>query len=139
MAETTLNIQITLDDEQLKSLITNNIQDLPKDKLQDILLQGLSDYIKTDGKNIFFTSNNYTTNLQNWVESVFKACIKDIAKDNEEMLINTIHEFLGKHFETILMNSFTDIISLVFKNALNTEYVKQNVIKIMSNMNRNQY
>lgn len=29
MAETTLNIQITLDDEQLKSLITNNIQDLP--------------------------------------------------------------------------------------------------------------
>lgn len=37
MAETTLNIQITVNDEQLKSLITNNIQDLPKDKLQDIL------------------------------------------------------------------------------------------------------
>mgnify|MGYP000568358245 CR=1 FL=1 len=139
MAETTLNIQITLDDEQLKSLITNNIQDLPKAKLQDILLQGLNDYIKTDGKSMFFTSNKYTTDLQNWVESVFKSCIKDIAKDNEEMLINTIHEFLGKHFKTILENSFTDVISLIFKNALNTEYIKQNVINIMNNMNRNQY
>ena len=139
MAETTLNIQITLDDEQLKSLMMNNIQDLPKDKLQDILLQGLNDYIKTNGKNMFFTSNNYTTNLQNWVESVFKSCIKDMAKDNEEMLINTIHEFLGKHFENILMNSFTDVISLIFKNAFNIDYIKKDVINIMSNMNRNQY
>ena len=139
MAETTLNIQITVNDEQLKSLITNNIQDLPKDKLQDLLLQGLNDYIKTDGKNIFFTSSNYTTNLQDWVESVFKSCIKDIAKDNEEMLINTIHEFLGKHFETILMNSFADVISLIFKNAFNIDYIKRDVINIMSNMNRKQY
>ena len=139
MAETTLNIQITLDDEQLKTLITDNIQDLPKDKLQDILLQGLNDYIKTDGKSMFFTSNKYTTDLQNWVEIVFRSCIKDIAKDNEEMLINTIHEFLGKHFETILMNSFADVISLIFKNAFNIDYIKQNVINIMNNMNRNQY
>lgn len=137
MAETTLNIQITLDDEQLKSLITNNIQNLPKDKLQDILLQGLNDYIKTNGRSMFFTSNNYTTNLQNWVEIVFRSCIKDIAKDNEEMLIETIHEFLGKHLKTILENSFIDAISLIFKNALDTGYIKQNVMDIMSNMNRN--
>ena len=137
MAETTLNIQITLDDEQLKTLITDNIQDLPKDKLQDILLQGLNDYVKTNGRSMFFTSNNYTTNLQNWVEIVFRSCIKDIAKDNEEMLIETIHEFLGKYLKTILENSFTDAISLIFKNALNTEYIKQDVMDIMSNMNRN--
>lgn len=137
MAETTLNIQITLDDEQLKTLITNNIQDLPKDKLQDILLQGLSDYVKTNGRSMFFTSNNYTTNLQNWVEIVFRSCIKDIAKDNEEMFIETIHEFLGTYLKTILENSFTDTISLIFKNALNTEYIKQDVMDIMSNMNRN--
>lgn len=46
MAETTLNISLTVNDEQLKSLIADNFSDLPKDKLQDIILQGLNDYIK---------------------------------------------------------------------------------------------
>ena len=40
--ENTLNIQITLNDEQLKNLIVGNLNDLPKEKLQEVLLQGQS-------------------------------------------------------------------------------------------------
>jgi hypothetical protein len=58
--ENTLNIQITLNDEQLKNLITGNINDLPKEKLQDILLQAIKEILTSDrGQKLFIESDGY--------------------------------------------------------------------------------
>lgn len=80
--ENTLNIQITLNDEQLKDLIVGNINDLPKEQLQDILLQAIKEILLTpDGQKMFFEQNNYydkTVKPSRFLERlVDKADIKD--------------------------------------------------------------
>lgn len=58
--ENTLNIQITLNDEQLKDLIIGNLNDLPKEKLQEVLLQGIKEVLTSDaGKQLFICSDGY--------------------------------------------------------------------------------
>lgn len=58
--ENTLNIQLTLNDEQLKNLIVGNINDLPKEKLQDILLQAIKEILTSDkGQKLFIESDGY--------------------------------------------------------------------------------
>lgn len=58
--ENTLNIQITLNDEQLKNLIMGNIDNLPKEKLQEILLQAIKEIlVSPEGQKIFIEKDGY--------------------------------------------------------------------------------
>ena len=60
--ENTLNITITLNDEQVKDLIVGNLNELPKEKLQDILLQGIKEVLTSEnGQKLFITSGYYSS------------------------------------------------------------------------------
>ena len=49
--ENKLNIQITVTDEQMSSLIRGNLENLPDEKLQEIFSNALTEFLKTsDGQ-----------------------------------------------------------------------------------------
>ena len=53
--ENKLNIQITVDDEQMASLIRGNLENLPDEKLQEIFSNALTEFLKTDnGQKLFY-------------------------------------------------------------------------------------
>ena len=100
--ENTLNIQITVTDEQMTSLIKGNLENLPNDKLQEILSNALIEFFKTEnGQKLFYTKEYYSSNpkptplltkmVGNAVsKDLLKPCVDefiDVIKDNYENLI----------------------------------------------------
>ena len=56
-----LNIQITVTDEQMSSLIRGNLENLPDEKLQEIFSNALTEFLKTDdGRKLFYTKQYYS-------------------------------------------------------------------------------
>ena len=57
-----VNIQITVDDEQLSQLLQNNIKELPQEKIQEILCEAISKLLETsDGQKLFYTKDYYSS------------------------------------------------------------------------------
>ena len=100
--ENTLNIQLTVTDEQMASLIKGNLENLPDDKLQEIFSNALIEFLKTDnGQRLFYTKSYYDgdpkpTQLLNKMignaisKDLLKPCVDEfisVLKDNYENLI----------------------------------------------------
>ena len=82
--ENKLNIQITVDDKQMASLIRGNLENLPDEKLQEIFSNAITEFLKTDnGQKLFYTKPYYDskpkpTNLL--IKMVENAISKDLLK-----------------------------------------------------------
>ena len=100
--DNTLNIQITVTDEQMASLIKGNLENLPDDKLQEIFSNALIEFLKTEnGQKLFYTKSYYdgdpkpTQLLNKMIENaiskdLLKPCVDEfisVLKDNYENLI----------------------------------------------------
>lgn len=97
-----LNIQITVTDEQMASLIRGNLENLPEEKIQEVLANALTEFFKTnDGRKMFYTTSYYNSEpqptklLERMVENaiskdLLKPCVDEFIgtlKDNYESLI----------------------------------------------------
>jgi hypothetical protein len=117
--ENTLNIQITLNDEQLKNLIVGNLNDLPKEKLQDILLQAIKEILTSDrGQKLFIESDGYynsrVTPSYYLKDLVQKADIKDAISP----VVNEAVSEFSANYPTILSNCIKSAISEMFLSQM---------------------
>ena len=113
--ENTLNIQLTLNDEQLKELIIGNINDLPKEKLQDILLQAIKEILTSpDGQKLFMESDGYYNSHMRptrYLEQlVNKADIKDVIFP----IVNQAITEFAANYPAILEKCLKDSITAMF-------------------------
>lgn len=119
--ENTLNIQITLNDEQLKNLIIGNINELPKEKLQDILLQAIKEILTSeDGKKLFIVKDGYYTNSyikpSQWLENLTKQA--NISETISPIVNQAVANFATNYpdiLERCLKSSITDMFMSEFK------------------------
>lgn len=124
-----LNIQITVDDEQMASLIKGNLESLPEEKIQEIFSSALTEFLKTnDGQKLFYTKQYYSSEPQPTrllTQMVENAVSKDLLKPCVDEFVNVIkdnYESLIKNciIETFSNMFFTEMKSVVLKNELNT-------------------
>lgn len=118
--ENTLNIQITLNDEQLKSLIMDNINELPKEKLQDVLLQAIKEVLTSeDGKQLFIVKEGYYTNSNikpsRWLETLVKQT--NISETISPTINQVVAEFVT-HYPDILERCLKTSITSMFMNEM---------------------
>ena len=117
--ENTLNIQITLNDEQLKNLIVGNINDLPKDKLQEVLLQAIGEVLTSkEGQKLFMTEGTYY-NSGTQPSKLLSTLIQDadITAAISPLVNDAIKEF-SANYQTILTNCIKSTISEMFFNQM---------------------
>lgn len=112
--ENTLNIQITLNDEQLKSLIMGNITDLPKEKIQDVILQAIKEFLTSaEGQKMFIEKTSYSYNdrpsafLQKLVDQA------DISKTISPVVNKAVEDF-STHYPEILERCLKSSITELF-------------------------
>lgn len=140
--ENVLNIQIKVTDEQMNQLIKGKLENLPDDKIQDILGNALSEFLKTDtGQRLFYTKEYYqknptptkllTTMVSNAVsKDLLKICVDDfigVLKDNYyELLQNTMIRVFSDMFFTNIREShlkveMTDMINSIVNSRLSNK------------------
>ena len=126
--ENKLNIQITVTDEQMSSLIRGNLENLPDEKLQEIFSNALIEFFKTDsGQRLFYTKEYYSSNPRPTdllVKMVSNAVSKDLLKPCVDEFIESIkgnYESLIKEcmIKTFSNMFFTEMRDTTLKMTLN--------------------
>lgn len=115
--ENVLNIQLTLNDEQLKNLIIGSINELPKEKLQDILLQAIKEImVSPEGQKMFIDKGGYYNSqntpsryLQNLVDqSDIKDAISPVVNQAVSEFAANYPEMLERCLKSSITSMFMD-------------------------------
>jgi len=114
--DNTLNLQITVTDEQMAALLRGKLESLPDKKVQEIFSNALSEFFKTPtGQQMFYEKSYWnsdpkptrllTTMVENAVsKELLKPCVDEmvsVLKDNYPKLIqNTMIQTFSNMFIT---------------------------------------
>lgn len=136
--ENTLNIQITVTDEQMTSLIKGNLENLPDDKIQEVLSNALTEFFKTDnGQKLFYTKQYYSDNptptslLVNMVEN---AISKDLLKPCVDEFIETIKN----NYEGLIKETMIRTFSNMFFTQMDKISLQAQLNEILNTTRNNQ-
>lgn len=136
--ENKLNIQITVTDEQMTSLIKGNLENLPDDKIQEIFSNALAEFLKTqDGQKLFYTKQYYDsqpkpTNLL--ISMVENAVSKDLLKP-------CVDEFIEKikgNYENLIKETMIQTFSNMFFTQMQQSSLQCQLNEILSDIRSNQ-
>lgn len=131
-----LNIQITVTDEQMTSLIRGNLENLPDEKLQEIFSNALTEFLKTNnGQNLFYTKQYYGSEAKPTdllVKMVSNAVSKDLLKPCVDEFIETIKG----QYETLIKECMIKTFSNLFFTEM-TRYGMQADFNDMLNQRLN--
>jgi len=124
-----MQIVVNLDDEKFKDIVDKAIYDLPKEKIQEILLEGLRSYVSTDTDssnrvirsifeqkdcNGYFNNNRPTM----YFESIISNWDRHSEKVNE--LMDAMIDTLIKENKNLLVEAFANLITNSLVNKLQT-------------------
>lgn len=113
--KTTLNIQITLNDKQLKDLIVDNINDLPKEALQNILLESIRSFLASEiGQNLFYEGTPYYNSEKRPTDFLRSLVQKADIKDSITPVVNDVIEKFSSNYPEVLRNCILSCISEIF-------------------------
>lgn len=122
--ENTLNIQISLNDEQLSSLIKGNIEKLPDEKLQDIFSNALIDFFKTENaKSLFYKRDRYTYELK---PTDLLVCMIEnaVSKDLLKPCVDEFIESIKNNYENLIKETMIATFSNMFFTQLDRDAFK---------------
>ena len=119
--ENKLNIQITVTDEQMASLIRGNLENLPDEKIQEIFSNALTEFLKTsDGQKLFYTKSYYDSNPRPTdllVKMVSNAASKDLLRPCVDEFINTIKDKYESLIKECMIKTFSNMFFTEFREA----------------------
>lgn len=111
--ENKLNIQITVTDEQMSSLIRGNLESLPDEKLQEIFSNALTEFLKTsNGQQLFYTKTYYSSDPRPTdllIKMVSNAVSKDLLKPCVDEFIETIKGQYESLIKECMIKTFSNM------------------------------
>lgn len=125
--ENTLNIQITVNDEQMTSLIKGHLEELSDEKLQEIFGNALAEFMKTNcGQQLFYKKDYYSSDPKPTdllIKMVDNAISKDLLKPAVDEFVNTIKCKYPELIKSAIVDTFTNLFftelkSVDLKNAI---------------------
>ena len=109
-----INIQLTVNDEQMTSLLKGKLSDLPEEKIQDIFCAALKEFFATQtGQKMFYESRGYydstptpTPLLNKMIEH---AIDKDLLTEATTGFIRTLQEEYPSLIREAMVNTFASM------------------------------
>ena len=131
-----LNIQITVTDEQMSSLIKGNLENLPDEKLQEIFSNALIEFFKTDsGQRLFYTKEYYSSNPRP-TDLLVKMISNAVSQDLLKPCVNEFIATIGKQYESLIRECIVKTFSNLFFTEM-TRYSMQAEFNDMLNQRLN--
>ena len=136
--DNTINLQITVNDEELKELIKGNIENLPEEKIQEIFSTALTEILTSeDGKRLFVEKGKYyndppkpTLLLQNMINNV-------VEKDLIVPVVNEFVKSISDEFENIIRDCIIKTFSEVLLTDLKSSVIESKLYNAINSINNN--
>ena len=126
-----LNIQITVTDEQMSSLIRGNLENLPDEKLQEIFSNALTQFLKTEnGQKLFYTKQYYSSEAKP-TPLLEKMVSNAVSKDLLKPCVDEFIESIKDKYEDLIKETMIKVFSSMFLTQLdraNLEYQLHSII-----------
>ena len=133
--ENTLNIQITVTDEQMASLIKGNLENLPDDKLQEIFSNALIEFLKTDnGQRLFYTRSYYDSDPKP-TQLLNKMIENAISKDLLKPCVDEFISVLKNNYENLIKNAIITTFSNMFITEMKEQILQCQLKDLMCQIN----
>ena len=136
--ENKLNIQITVDNEQMASLIRGNIENLPNEKLQEIFSNALTEFFKTEnGQRLFYSKEYYSSDpkpTKLLIQMVENAISKDLLKPCVDEFIEKIKD----NYENLIKETMIQTFSNMFFTQMQQSSLQYQLNKILDGVRNNQ-
>ena len=133
--ENTLNIQITVTDEQMASLIKGNLENLPDDKLQEIFSNALIEFLKTDnGQRLFYTRSYYDSDPKP-TQLLNKMIENAISKDLLKPCVDEFISILKNNYENLIKNAMITTFSNMFITEMKEQILQCQLKDLMCQIN----
>lgn len=119
--DNTLNLQITVTDEQMTSLLKGKLESLPDEKIQEIFANALTEFFKTPtGQSMFYektywNSDPKPTNLLRTM--VEHAASKDLLKPCVDEMIAVLKENYPKLIQNTIVQTFSNMFMTEMREA----------------------
>ena len=134
--ENKLNIQITVTDEQMCSLLRGSLESLPDEKVQDIFSNALSEFFKTEnGQRLFYTKRFYGAEPQP-TPLLTKMVENAISKD---LLSQCVDEFvitLKDNYSDILKSAMVQTFSKMFFSEMRQADLEETLMRMNAEISR---
>ena len=136
--ENKLNIQITVDNEQMASLIRGNIENLPNEKLQEIFSNALTEFFKTEnGQRLFYSKEYYSSDpkpTKLLIQMVENAISKDLLKPCVDEFIEKIKD----NYENLIKETMIQTFSNMFFTQMQQSSLQYQLNEILDEVRNNQ-
>ena len=134
--ENTLNIQITITDEQISSLFKGNLENLPDEKIQEILSNALTEFFKTDkGQQMFYKTRGYYDSTPVPTDLLVHMVENAICKDLLKSTVNECIEGIVNNYENIIKDAMVMTFSDLFFNEVTKSTFNVVVDKVLNKNN----
>ena len=119
--DSVLNIQITVSDEQMKSLLSGKLESLPDEKIQDIFSNALTEFFKTSGGQRLFCDKHYYSGdpapSKLLVTMVENAVSKDLLKPCVDEMIECLKDKYPELIKNAMVETFSNMFFTEFREA----------------------
>ena len=133
--ENTLNIQLTVTDEQMASLIKGNLENLPNYKLQEIFSNALIEFLKTDnGQRLFYTRGYYDSDPKP-TQLLNKMIENAISKDLLKPCVDEFISVLKNNYENLIKNAMITTFSNMFITEMKEQTLQYQLEDLMHQIN----
>lgn len=135
--ENKLNIQITVTDEQMTSLIKGNLENLPDDKIQEIFSNALAEFLKTqDGQKLFYTKQYYDSQPRP-TDLLIKMVENAVSKDLLKPCVDEFIEKIKDNYENLIKETMVQTFSNMFFTQMQQSSLQYQLDNILNGINNN--
>lgn len=131
-----VNIQITVDDDQLSQLLKNNISDLPQEKVQEILCEALSKFLESsDGQKLFYTKEYYNSTPRP-TDLLLRMMQNAIASDAMKLYWSELLDSMKEKYPELIKEAMITTFSNMFFTELQSSVLHTQLNNIIAQVER---
>lgn len=132
-----LNIQLTVSDEQMTSLLKGKLSDLPEEKIQDIFSSALKEFFATPtGQKMFYESHGYYDSTPKPTRLLEEMITNAIDKNLLTEATTEFVETLRDQYPTLIRDAMANTFATMFFDQISKQTLQSKLIDMCTAINR---
>lgn len=125
MSENKLNIQLTVTDEQMTSLLKGKLESLPDEKIQEIFANALAEFLKSStGQQLFYTTDSFYRSNTKPSPLLEKMISNAVSKDVLQPEVDALLMALRDRYPEFLKQAMISVFSSLFFDNITKENIQ---------------